>query len=59
MSPVSPGEPVNLAALHVHNGGMVKDMVEQAYGYAFILAAHAAARTAGVESSVLEMKDVS
>eukprot|EP00438_Fugacium_kawagutii_P014770 Skav228759 [mRNA] locus=scaffold589:221250:228702:+ [translate_table: standard] len=27
---------------------LVQDLVEQAYGYAFILAAHAAARTAGV-----------
>ena len=27
---------------------LLEDMVEQAYGYAFILAAHAAARTAGV-----------
>ncbi|CAL1135972.1 unnamed protein product [Cladocopium goreaui] len=32
-----------------------EDMVEQAYGYAFILAAHAAARTAGV---VKDNKDV-
>jgi len=37
---------------------MVKDMVEQAYGYAFILAAHAAARTAGVQSSVLEIRTI-
>eukprot|EP00913_Durusdinium_trenchii_P020943 g19679.t1 len=31
-----------------------KDMVEQAYGYAFVLAAHAAARTAGVTDSNAE-----
>ena len=29
----------------------VEDMVEQAYGYAFVLAAHAAARAAGVKAS--------
>ena len=36
----------------------MKDMVEQAYGYAFILAAHAAARTAGVQSSILEIPTI-
>ncbi|CAK9105421.1 unnamed protein product [Durusdinium trenchii] len=35
-----------------------KDMVEQAYGYAFVLAAHAAARTAGVTDSNAEVARV-